>query len=173
MMGSNGGHNSTGGAVINGPFSLQEGWSCNLALHRSSWFRFTASQGDNDSKGQDSKTDMQQSSMGRSIVRYLGDFEDLATTADVIEFTKSKAVFGPDKLILRDENVLPVTNEAKSKDDKPPWLPRGTISCGSVIVSSSTACLSSISEHSFGSYDSCDESLESSQSTPLVVRKYE
>ncbi|KAF4612866.1 hypothetical protein D9613_011198 [Agrocybe pediades] len=89
MMGGNGGHNSTGGAVISGPFSLQEGWSCPLALHRSSWFRFPIFEKQTNFKSKKDEVDPQQLSLGRSIVRYLGDFDDLATTADIIEFSKS------------------------------------------------------------------------------------
>jgi hypothetical protein len=73
-----------------------------------------------------------QPSLGRSIVRYMGDFEDLATKADVVEFTKRKVMFGPEKLVLR-EDLIPVNPTGPPAPDPPgngPPLPRGTFYAG-------------------------------------------
>jgi hypothetical protein len=72
----------------------------------------------------------------------MGDFEDLATPADIIEFTKRKSAFGPEKLVLR-EDLIPINptsppSSPTTGTPKPPTndgsnlkpLPRGTLHIG-------------------------------------------
>lgn len=119
-MGGNGGHDGRGGAVVTGPFTLNGGWVVNSVLHRVAWFvrdptnpTMTVKDGD---------TWKVQPSLGRSLVRYMGDFEDLATNADIIEFTKRKSAFGPEKLVLR-ADIIP--HNPSSTGDPPESSPEG------------------------------------------------
>jgi hypothetical protein len=62
----------------------------------------------------------------------MGDLEDLATKADVVEFTKRRAMFGPEKLVLRDDfiPVNPTGPPTESPPENGPPLPRGTFYAG-------------------------------------------
>lgn len=140
-IGGNGGHDGKGGAVVNGPFTLDGGWVVNPVLHRPSWFV----DGGNGTTLTDPTTHTWaiQPSLGRSIVRYMGDFEDLATPADVIEFTKRKAAFGPEKLIIR-EDLIPVNPTSEPSTTAVPNakpLPRGTLHIGDTLPSEAVAHL--------------------------------
>jgi hypothetical protein len=133
-MGGNGGHDQKGGALVNGPFSLDAGWAANLVLHRPSWFV----RGDNDTTKIDPETHRWaiQPSLGPSILRYMGDFEDLATSADIIEFTKRKSAFGPERLVLRGDLISvdpdgPRTAAGHASNGTS--LPRGTFHVGDTL----------------------------------------
>lgn len=96
--------------LVNGPFTLHSGWAVEPALHRPAWF--VRGPGGTSVRDPDTANVSEpkgkfkvQPSLGRSIVRYLGDFEDLATKADIIEFTKRKSMFGPPRLVLRSDMV--------------------------------------------------------------------
>ena len=131
-MGGNGGFDGKGGALVTGPFTLHGGWVVNTALHRNAWF----SRGPNGTTLKDPATGswMVQPSLGRSVVRYLGDFEDLATPADIIEFTKRRHMFGPERLVYRSD-LIPVNPD---DDTSPPRrtlpMPRGTIHIGGAAL---------------------------------------
>ena len=124
-MGGNGGFDGKGGALVTGPFTLHGGWVANTALHRIAWF----TRGPNGTTQKDPTTRswMVQPSLGRSVVRYLGDFEDLATRTDIIEFTKHRHMFGPERLVYRSDLI------SVNPDNSPPStipMSRGTIHIG-------------------------------------------
>jgi len=126
-MGGNGGFDGKGGALVTGPFTLHGGWVVNTALHRNAWF----TRGPNGTTLQDPTTGswLVQPSLGRSLVRYLGDFEDLATSADIIEFTKRRHMFGPERLVYRSDLIPVNPDEGESQPSNLP-MPRGTIHIG-------------------------------------------
>ena len=126
-MGGNGGFDGKGGALVTGPFTLDGGWVVNTALHRNAWF----TRGPNGTTSKDPTTGswVVQPSLGRSVVRYLGDFEDLATPADIIEFTKRRHMFGPERLVYRSD-LIPVNPEDDSSPLTALPMPRGTIYIG-------------------------------------------
>ena len=130
-MGGNGGFDGKGGALVTGPFTLHGGWVANTALHRISWF----TRGPNGTTLKDPTTGswMVQPSLGRSVVRYLGDFEDLATPADIIEFTKRKHMFGPERLVYRSDLISVNPDDNNSPPSTSP-MPRGTIHIGGGTV---------------------------------------
>ncbi|KAF8638949.1 hypothetical protein AX16_010423 [Volvariella volvacea WC 439] len=127
-MGGNGGHDGKGGAMVNGPFTLDQGWMIETALHRPAWFVRDPNNPGGSLKDPVTGEWKVQASLGRSIVRYLGDFEDLATTTDVIEFTKRKALFGPEKLVMRSD-MIP-QNPGPANPSPNTHLPNGTIYIG-------------------------------------------
>lgn len=183
MMGGNGGHDGKGGAVVDGPFTLQQGWTVNTALHRPSWF--IPLEVHHENVGEDVSSTVQQPSLGRSIVRYMGDCADLANRADILEYAKRKAVFGPDKLIVRSDTVQPVPDshpEGRSGAyEKAAILPRGTLHIGDTLplgVIPSTRRPEVGRSLSLDSFDICDEDLgkpegETPQPSepPLRIRK--
>ncbi|KAF9473237.1 Di-copper centre-containing protein [Pholiota conissans] len=179
MMGGNGGHSGAGGALVQGPFTLEQGWSAVPALHRSSWFRSFIGARGTDADDADDRQNMQQPSLGRSIVRYMGEVEDLANTADILDLAKRKAVFGPDKLVVRNDNVQPVADDEaedepidmKVTEVKP--MPRGTFHIGDSLPVSVWESVVRQQDRSFGSFDDCHEYFAPGEtpSVPLRIRE--
>ena len=177
MMGGTGGHDGAGGALVDGPFSLGKGWVATEALHRPSWFVPMIEAQDEGEKNSDEVQTSQRPSLGRSIVRYVGDVNDLANRADILDIAKRKAMFGPDKLVVRADNVQPVPDDEEETEvphtDK---YPRGTFHIGdSLPVSVWTSLLGQQdrSFSSFGSFDACDEypASRASGNIPLRIRE--
>ncbi len=116
-VGGNGGAKGKGGAVVDGPFTLHQGWEVKTALHRPTWFKPTR---------ENQIYYVQQPSLGRSIIRYLGDLEDLATEADITEFCRRRATYGPRALVRRND-LIPHASAEMSVDTS---LPRGSLWVG-------------------------------------------
>lgn len=176
MMGGNGGHDGAGGALVDGPFSLQQGWVATPVLHRPSWYAPIVEAKDEGEKNSDEVQTGQRPSLGRSIVRYIGDIDDLANRVDVL-LAKRKATFGPDKLVVRADNVQPVPDKGgETEVPRNDEYPRGTFHVGdSLPISVWTSLLDQQDRSfgSFGSFDACDEypASRALENIPLRIRE--
>lgn len=176
MMGGNGGHDGAGGALVDGPFSLQQGWVATPVLHRPSWYAPIVEAKDEGEKNSDEVQTDQRPSLGRSIVRYIGDIDDLANRVDVL-LAKRKATFGPDKLVVRADNVQPVPDKGgETEVPRNDEYPRGTFHVGdSLPISVWTSLLDQQDRSfgSFGSFDACDEypASRALENIPLRIRE--
>ncbi len=119
----------------------------------------------------------QRPSLGRSIVRYVGDVDDLANRADILDVAKRKAMFGPDKLVVRADSVQPVPDEdGEIEVPRTDEYPRGTFHVGDSLPVSVWTSLQVQQDRSFGSFssfDACDEYPASRplENIPLRIRE--
>ena len=82
FMGTNGGTDRQGGPLCYGHFTKENGWTLLPHLHRDKFVP-------------------QSPSFGESILRFLGPRELLPTHADIVQYAKTRPMFGPQEFIKR------------------------------------------------------------------------